>query len=69
MFVQLFDVPAAERRQASADIRIAWPERRHDHSDPLAQMAEANAADASLLRLVICAAGATLLLALATSLV
>ena len=69
MFVQLFDVPTIERRRARADLRIAWPERRRDIHDPLVQMAEANAADASLLRLVVCAAGATLLLALATSLV
>jgi hypothetical protein len=38
-------------------------------ADPYAQMALADAADASLLRLVLCAAGATLLLALASSLI
>lgn len=37
--------------------------------DPIEEMAQADAADRSLLRLVACAAGATLLLALATSMV
>lgn len=36
--------------------------------DPMAQMAHADAADACLLRLVLCAAGATLALAVASSL-
>ena len=40
-----------------------------DDADPMTQMALADAADASLMRLVLCAAGATLALALATSLV
>ena len=39
-----------------------------DENDPLEQMAQADAADASLLRLVLCAASATLMLALVTSL-
>ena len=36
--------------------------------DPLQQMAQADAADSSLLRLVLCAASATLVLALASTL-
>lgn len=40
-----------------------------DEADALAQMALADAADASLLRLVLCAASATLVLALASSLI
>lgn len=39
-----------------------------DESDPLAQMAQADAADASLMRLVLVAASATLALALLSSL-
>jgi hypothetical protein len=39
-----------------------------DEADPLTQMALADAADASLMRLVLCAASATLALALASSL-
>ncbi len=39
-----------------------------EEGDPVAQMAQADAADASLMRLVLCAASATLVLALATSL-
>jgi len=48
--------------------RYALPEASLDEIDPLAQMALADAADASLMRLVLCAAGATLALALVTSL-
>ena len=40
---------------------------RFDTVDPSDQLAQADAADMSLLRLVACAAGATLLLALASS--
>ncbi|MBK9136507.1 MAG: hypothetical protein IPM15_19725 [Betaproteobacteria bacterium] len=40
-----------------------------DDSDPLAQWAQADAADASLMRLVLCAASVTLALALASSLI
>jgi len=43
-------------------------QRAADDLDPMAQMAQADAADASLMRLVLCAAGATLLLALVSSL-
>jgi hypothetical protein len=39
-----------------------------DSADPIAQMALADMADRHLLRLVLCAAGATLALALAASL-
>lgn len=46
----------------------ALPDGRLEELDPMAQMALADAADRSLLRLVLCAAGSTLLLALATSL-
>jgi len=47
----------------------AWrDEAAPDESDPMAQMAQADAADASLMRLVLCAASATLALALASSL-
>ncbi len=48
---------------------FAMPDGCLDDLDPIAQMAQADAADRSLLRLVLCAAGATLVLALATSLV
>ena len=48
--------------------RFALPAGDLDDSDPLAQMAQADAADASLMRLVLCAASATLVLALASSL-
>ncbi len=47
------------------DSRLALP---FDTLDILEQMADADRADWVLLRLVICAAGATLLLAIATSL-
>lgn len=69
MFLRLFQTLAVERRQTSQAVSLAWPERRRDEMDPLAQMALANAADANLLRLVLCAASATLVLALASSLV
>lgn len=45
------------------------PTRRLEEMDPLEQMALAAAADAALLRLVLCAAAATLMLALAASLI
>ena len=41
---------------------------RFDSADTLEQMAQAEAADRNLLRLVLCAAAATLLLALASTL-
>ena len=47
---------------------FALPEGSLDDMDPLAQMAQADAADASLMRLVLCTAGATLVLAMASSL-
>ncbi len=47
---------------------VNTPEGCHDDADALAQMTLADAADASLLRLVLCAASATLVLALASSL-
>jgi hypothetical protein len=47
---------------------LALPEGGLDEIDPLAQMALAEAADRGLLRLVVCAACATLMLALASSL-
>ena len=53
---------------ASTDTGFAVPEGGLDEMDPLAQMAHADAADASLLRLVLCAASATLALAIASSL-
>lgn len=73
MFQRLFAVPLAERRLAGA---AAGPlpagrthERRSDHhADALAQLTQAHEADASLLRLALCAAGATLAVALAVSL-
>lgn len=54
-------------RAASAP-GLALPVGGIEESDPMAQMAQADAADADLLRLVLCAAGATLALALATAL-
>lgn len=62
---------------AELDIRDAFPRiRREPHrpqeevsaADPLEQMAEADRADWALMRLVLCAAVATLLLAVAGSL-
>lgn len=53
---------------SAAKAAFAAPDRRQDDADALAQMALADAADASLLRLVLCAASATLVLALASSL-
>ncbi|MBI5717941.1 MAG: hypothetical protein HZC37_09680 [Burkholderiales bacterium] len=47
---------------------LTLPEVSLDDMDPLAQMAQADAADASLMRLVLCAASATLVLAVASSL-
>jgi hypothetical protein len=53
---------------------LALPQGGLEDCDPMAQlayvaqMAQADAADASLLRLVLCAAGATLALAVASSL-
>lgn len=51
-----------------ANAGFALPEGALDEVDPLAQMAHADAADASLLRLVLCAATATLALAIGSSL-
>ena len=65
-------------RRDFADTRISIPDSaltltpfiaQFDTLDSLEQMAQADAADRTLLRLVACAAGATLLLALAGSLV
>lgn len=53
---------------SAAEAPFVAPDRRLDDADALAQMALADAADASLLRLVLCAASATLVLALASSL-
>ena len=72
MLQRLFDLPLAERRLAgaAASPTSATPriERRGEHDDPLAQMAQAHRDDAYLLGLATCAAGATLALALAASL-
>lgn len=56
-------------RVVGAGARLALPDGRADEIDPFEQIAQAEAADASLMRLVLCAAGATLLLALALSLI
>jgi hypothetical protein len=53
---------------SASEAAFPAPERRLDDAEALAQMALADAADASLLRLVLCAASATLVLALASSL-
>ncbi|MBL8347896.1 MAG: hypothetical protein JNN03_20855 [Rubrivivax sp.] len=47
---------------------LALPQGGLEECERFAQMAHADAADASLLRLVLCAAGATLALAVASSL-
>jgi hypothetical protein len=74
MLEHLFEIPATERRLAGAGVprrggRIAGrSERRGGQADPLLEMAQAHRADAALLKLAVCAAGATLVLALAASL-
>lgn len=71
MSQRLTTLPLARRvglAGCAAEAAFAAPARRLDDADVLAQMALADAADASLLRLVLCAAGATLVLALASSL-
>jgi hypothetical protein len=58
----------ADTRFAGFDPTLTLPgPGRIDAFDVLDQMAQADAADRTLLKLVMCAAGATLLLALATS--
>jgi len=64
-----FSTPTRLRHLLLPDLRAPrMPQRAADDLDPMAQMAQADAADASLMRLVLCAAGATLLLALVSSL-
>ena len=59
----------ADTRFANFDPTLALPgPGRLDTADAFDQFAQADAADFTLLKLVMCAAGATLLLALATSL-
>ena len=67
MSLPLFEIVAVERRRAERPAGFSFPERRRQELDPLLQMALANAADAGLLRLVMLAAAATLVVALATS--
>lgn len=60
------DSPAKEKPQPRRSWGTAWPTLG---GDPLAEMQRADASDWTLLRLVLCAAAATLLLALAVALV
>lgn len=60
---------AAGAAAANGTPAAPWPGSACDEPDALAQMALADAADASLMRLVLCAASATLALALLSSLV
>lgn len=58
--------------RARVEATDAWSEEAWaaaDEVDPMAQMAQADAADASLMRLVLCAASTTLVLALISSLI
>jgi hypothetical protein len=63
-----FDAAQRSLMMSADPAGYALADGRLDELDPMAQMALADAADRSLLRLVLCAAGSTLLLALATSL-
>ncbi|MBL8341985.1 MAG: hypothetical protein JNL30_10995 [Rubrivivax sp.] len=76
MLERLFDIPVNERRLAGwvaasppgVEPRNERPaERRRGGADLLVQLRQAHRADASLLKLVVCVAVATLALALATS--
>lgn len=64
VFQRLHPLPRAN----NASGLLALSQGGLEECDPIAQMAQADAADASLMRLVLCAASATLVLALATSL-
>jgi hypothetical protein len=66
--IAIFDTAQLDLMPPIGAGRYALPEAGLDEMDPLAQMALADAADASLMRLVLCAASATLALALLTSL-
>jgi hypothetical protein len=64
-----FQPDFAHTRAGSGDsVLTLTPFSRFDLTDPLEQMRAADAADRTLLRLVVCAAAATLVLALASSL-
>lgn len=69
MFNRLVILDFKPLHAGGSEARLALPDGSTDEGDPFAQMAQAEAADASLLRLVLCAAGATLVLALGLSLV
>lgn len=62
--------PSARSRHDPRRVEAAaWcDDAAPDEADPMTQMALADAADASLMRLVLCAASATLALALVSSL-
>jgi len=62
--LRFFNLPPASNNAPG----LALPQGGVEECDPVSQMAHADAADASLLRLVLCAAGATLALAVASSL-
>lgn len=61
--------PTFESSRLAGEPLLAWADGLLEEPDPLTQMALAERADRNLLRLVMSAAAATLVLALASSLV